>query len=220
MPRRYTYEEIKSFIDSNSGGKCKLLSTEYINDKTPLLLQCECGNTFTRTFKKLRLNRFTCIECTRKKAHDLFAFTYEQVKQKVKEKGCTLISENYYNGKQKLLIRCKCGTIFKRSFLKFNSGQINCQKCANKKTAQAKIKYTQAYVEKKIAEKGYTLIGKYVDAQTPVKCKCSRGHIFDLKFSSYLNKRNGCKQCANINSRGANHYNYKGGESELIKKIN
>lgn len=123
MPKKLTYEEVKKFIESNSKGECKLLSTEYKNNVTPLLLQCKCGNIFTRTFAKIRQNRFKCKDCISKDAHDKYALTYEEVKKNIEAKGCTLISENYYNSSQKLAIRCKCGNIFTRTYAKFLQGK-------------------------------------------------------------------------------------------------
>lgn len=217
MPKKLTYNEVKAFIEEDSEGSCKLLSKEYINCSTPLLLQCKCGNTFKRPFEKLKTKHsYICKECSKKKAHERYAFSYEEIKKKIFQKGCTLISESYYNSNQKLLIRCKCGNIFERSFAKFNSGQINCQKCANKKTAQSKIKYTQDIVIEKLAKKGYTLIGDYIDWKHNITCKCSKNHIFQINFLKFIHGHAGCKQCANENLRCLNHYNYKGGESEII----
>ena len=217
MPKKLTYNEVKAYIEEDSGGKCKLLSTEYINDKTPLLLQCKCGNTFTRPFRKLKTRHsYICKECNKKNAHNKYAYTYEQVKKIISKKGCTLISENYYNSSKKLLIRCKCGNVFERSFAKFNLGQINCRECANKKTAQSKIKYTQDVVIKELSKKGYTLIGNYIDWKHDITCKCSQNHIFQMNFLKFIHGHAGCKKCANENLKGSNHYNYKGGESEII----
>lgn len=217
MPKRLTYNEVKAYIEEDSGGDCILLSTEYVNDTTPLLLQCKCGNTFTRPLRKLKARHsYICKKCSKKKAHDRYALSYEEVKNKVSQKGCTLISENYYNNSQKLLIRCKCGNIFERSFAKFNSGQVNCKKCSRIKTAKAKIKYTQDIVIQELSKRGYTLIGDYVDWKHDITCKCSRNHIFKINFLKFIHNQAGCKKCANENLRGFNHYNYKGGESEII----
>ena len=217
MPKRLTYNEVKEFIEKDSEGTCKLLSTEYVNSATPLLLQCECGKTFTRTFEKIKSRHsYTCKECLHKKMHDENSYSYDYVKQKISEKGCELLSESYYNNNQKLLIRCKCGNIFERNYNHFRRGQINCQECANKKTAEAKIKYTKDIVIEKLAERNYTLVSDYIDWKHKITCQCEKGHIFNIWFHQYVCGCGGCKQCANENLRGANHYNYKGGESEVI----
>lgn len=86
MPKRLTYKYIKSYIETNSNGQCKLLSKEYVNNTTPLQLKCKCGNIFERKFNKLSLGRFCCKECSNQKNRERFAFTLNKVKKTIKEK--------------------------------------------------------------------------------------------------------------------------------------
>ena len=50
MPSRLNYEYVKKFIEENSKGDCKLLSEKYINNSSPLILQCKCGNIFEKKY--------------------------------------------------------------------------------------------------------------------------------------------------------------------------
>ena len=46
-----TIEEIREYVKNNSDGKCELLSKEYHDKKTPLILKCSCGNIFERKWE-------------------------------------------------------------------------------------------------------------------------------------------------------------------------
>lgn len=52
MKKRWTIDQIKHFIESNS--TTKLLSTEYHGFSQKLQLECECGRQFEKTFTKFK----------------------------------------------------------------------------------------------------------------------------------------------------------------------
>lgn len=54
MGKRWTIDEIKKFVESNSDSK--LLTTEYHGFSQKLLIKCSCGNNFEKTFKKFKNN--------------------------------------------------------------------------------------------------------------------------------------------------------------------
>ncbi len=64
MARKLTYEEVKNFIEVESGSGCKLLSKEYVNNSTKMMFQCICGNYFETTFGAFKnANKRQCNEC-------------------------------------------------------------------------------------------------------------------------------------------------------------
>lgn len=65
MPKRKTLEDVKKFLEEyDINHDCELLSTEYINNRTPLLLKCNCcGEVFKRDFGHIQRKRFLCNEC-------------------------------------------------------------------------------------------------------------------------------------------------------------
>lgn len=218
MPKKFDYSYVRSYIETKSNGDCKLVSTEYINSATPLLLQCKCGKTFERTFHKLRtLNSYICPDCSIKLISKKYAYNLEYVKDIIKSKGCEYISGDYNNTNSKLTIRCKCGNIFEKDLNHFQRGQFRCPQCGNKSLRKAKMKYDYKTVKEILEKRGYSLLEKeYINCEYPMHCKCSQGHDVYIKFSFFLNNQSGCKICANNNLRGENHYNYKGGESEVL----
>lgn len=60
-------------------------------------------------------------------------YTFEEVKDFIESKGCKLLSTEYVNNSEKLIIKCSCGEVFKKSFDKFKNGkQYRCKKCGYK----------------------------------------------------------------------------------------
>lgn len=99
------------------------------------------------------------------------------VKDKIKNLGVVLISENYINAKQKLTLKCKCGAIFEKSYDKLRLHPF-CQKCEKEKMLSNK----RLPVEKilKVAEKwGFRIISgenDYRNSDSLLEYYCSCGN--------------------------------------------
>lgn len=137
--RTLGYEEVKNYIESKG---CKLISTEYINNKIPLLIQCSCGNIFKERFDCFKTrNRDKCNEC-----NGLIHWTYEKVKSYIEGEngnGCKLLSTEYKDNATKLNIMCSCGEIFETSLNQFKEqNKRQCNKCGIKlKTGENHPRY-------------------------------------------------------------------------------
>lgn len=215
MPRKLSYEEVKNYIEDKG---CELLESKYVNSSTKMKIKCSCGNIFIRDFSHFKRGQIYCSECIKEKTRKNSSLKYEDVKKYINEHDCTLISETYKNYSEKLKIRCKCGNIFYKSFQHFKAGQNRCPECGKKINIKSRTKYTLEVAKKLLKEKGYEMLNEndYIDGYKPIKCKCSKGHIFDIKIGYLVVGKSGCRKCANEKLKGANHWNYKGGESEII----
>lgn len=223
MPKRLTIIDVKNFLDKYDTNKdCELISTIYTNVNTPLEFKCNsCGEHFYRDFGHLKQRKkFKCQKCVKHTAGapnnilDVEIF----IKENDKDNLCTLLSTEYINYNTPLRFRCnKCGKIFERDFshLKRGAGRFQCPTCGIAQGASHK-KYTKEDVEKKIGEKGYLMVGNYLNAETPFEVKCKNNHLTTLIFSQFLCGKSGCKKCRDLNNRGENSPNWKGGESEVI----
>lgn len=61
---KYSYEEVKAFIEGEQGNGCKLLSKEYVGYNRLLKVRCSCGHKFEVTFKNFKENNYkTCFNC-------------------------------------------------------------------------------------------------------------------------------------------------------------
>lgn len=60
--RAHSFEVVKNYIEINS---CKLISSEYINANTPLILQCKCGNNWKTDFHTFKRSKHkSCKICS------------------------------------------------------------------------------------------------------------------------------------------------------------
>jgi hypothetical protein len=125
---RLEYDFVKKFFEDNG---CKLLSTEYKNARTHLDYICSCGNKAKIVFCSFRAGN-RCRKCGNRISAEKQRFTHEQVKKYIESFGCELISEEYHDAQEKLVIRCKCGDIFEKTFNVFQQGQRVCCECSLK----------------------------------------------------------------------------------------
>lgn len=220
MPKRFTYKEILNSVNQISNGKTKLISKEYINECTPLVFQCECGDTFTRTFKKFKLGRIKCNKCAKEFAKEKKCFNLDYIKSEIEKTGCKYILGDYQNNNSKLYLQCRCGNYFHKSWGKFHSGQDRCQECGKKILGDFKRKYNSQTAKEILSNYGYTMVGDFINGAEKVECICPNGHKCNIILSQLIYKRHsGCLQCAQENRKGENHPNYKGGVSMLDDDI-
>ena len=138
MATKKTIEEIKKFIEEDSGSGCELLSGEYIHAHGKLLIKCNCGETFYTSYKEFKYGKkMQCNDCGFVISGKKQSFSYEEVKNYIELKsdsGCKLLSEDYINNRTKLKIQCKCGEVFCVEFDKFKSrGKQQCNNCSSSK---------------------------------------------------------------------------------------
>ena len=124
--RKYTFEEVRDFIASKDH---TLLSTEYINNKQHLSIQCNrCGRIFPMRYDSFNNQGHRC-ECYSKPT----ILTYEFVKKYIEEKGYYLLSNEYINNTTKLLVWCGNPNHepFKVKFNNFKDNDSRCPYCYN-----------------------------------------------------------------------------------------
>ena len=108
---RFTIDGVKHYVLQNSN--CILLSVEYLDNKSKLDFQCECGNKFKVPFEKFKdRNRRQCKTCgielravQRRKTQSQFEIQIEEM-----YKGEYSVLEEYKNDFTKILVRHnECG---------------------------------------------------------------------------------------------------------------
>lgn len=177
----------------------KVLSTEYVNNKTKMLYQCPNGHVFERVAKDF-LRYKTCPYCTGK--HN---YSDEEFKNKIK-----LLTNNeyevispYISTHKKVTFRhIKCGNTFDMSPSNFLNGN-RCSFCYKKKlsltckeNALANIKSTSEYRKeiKKLTNSEYSVLGKYTGKRNDILYKHNKCG------SEFISKPDYFKQCFTSNN--------------------
>ena len=215
MAKRLTYEEVKRYIEVESGSGCKLLSEEYMNSKEKLLIKCKCGNNFEKRFGVFKYKNHTkCKHCTNN-----MDITYERVKHYIEtesKSGCKLISKDCKSNAEKLIVQCKCGDIFKPTFNSFRDPKKmrqSCKKCRMqivKNNLKLSYEEVKNYVEVQ-SKSGCKLLSKEFNNckdKLLIRCKC--GSKFEKNFDNFKNKNqtqcNECSDCIKWDYDKIKHY--------------
>ena len=175
---KWNTEKVKDFINSNN---CEYIKGEYKNEKSIFTIRCACGDIFEKSFKAFKSGQMQCKKCGYKKGGKIISekqiLNGDYIKSEVNKTGCELLSP-YINSKSPMLIRCKCGEIFEKSWKCFKSGQQQCPKCGHKKMRESikrRINTNCSYCGKEIeilqCEKKYNSHFCSVDCQYKYRSK-------------------------------------------------
>lgn len=191
MTRRFTYEEVKEFIEEKG---CKLISKEYKNGREKLDIECKCGNIFSQNFKNFKNTmKYSCPRC------NYHSLSYNEVKNDIEVHGGTLLSDIYINNETKLDVKCGCGNIFSAMYRDIKSkSRYNCPKCNNRPNL------TFDEVKSFISSKGCELLSDtYINNNIPIKIKCKCGVVFSRRFNNFKDSESYyCNHCSKNMSKG------------------
>ncbi|RHZ78655.1 hypothetical protein Glove_158g12 [Diversispora epigaea] len=94
-------------IARKKNGKC--LSTQYINNSTPLYWQCNKFHTWHTTLSNVKNHNTWCLTCSRIISSIKQAYTLEEVKCVAYSRNGECLSEKYYNNRIPLRWKCSKG---------------------------------------------------------------------------------------------------------------
>lgn len=199
MGFKYSYEEIKSYIEGKNGNGCKLLSTEFINVKEELLCLCKCGNEFKVTFDRFKHQKKNrCGYCSTQ-----ICWNYEMIKRYIEvDSGseCKLLSTEYVRNDKNLELQCKCGNVFITTFARFKKiKQYQCKNCSTEALhSDQRLSYdsVKQYIEIE-SNSGCKLLSKTYKKNThrlEIMCKC--GNVFFTSYNKFRTQNHQqCKEC-------------------------
>ena len=185
---KFTYEYVKEYIESF---EYKLLSTEYENNRTKLLIVCPLGHQYQTTFIVFKNKNSRCPYCCGN-----IKFTYEEVKTYIEGFGYKLLSTEYKDTDSKLLIKCPNPNHepYNVKFDSFKNQNNRCQKCAFEKNAN-KQRYTYEYIREYIESFGFKLLStEYENCKTKLLIQCKNGHNFFITWNDFQQGRR-CPKC-------------------------
>lgn len=116
---------------------------------------------------------------------------YNAVSQNAKSRGYQVVSPRYENANTKIQFRCSQGHTFEMRARTFIEG-YNCAKCMGVCPKQAKENFLLHALER-----GYQVIGNYINNKDPVQMVCSRQHIFSTRPVNFYNG-DGCPKCSGM----------------------
>ena len=119
---RYTNDQIKTIVENKN---FKLISINASN----ITVQCPNNHTYNTSISIFK--NHGCRKCADSDNRKKFSFDYHYVKSFIESKNYKLLSEDYTNNKEKLLVECPNGHMYNTRFDNFKHG-YRCSKCSNK----------------------------------------------------------------------------------------
>lgn len=134
--------------------------------------------------------------------------TYEEVKLYIENNGYKLLSKEYVNANEKLLLKCNKGHEYKASYSKFKNGR-RCPYCSNR------VKITREDVQKHLYSEGYMLLSEFKNSNIPMIVQCPNGHEWKVAYQKFKNGRR-CSKCSGRYRTYGGHVNW---DTELVKEF-
>lgn len=158
-----------------------LLSKDYKNSGTKMLVQCPKGCQYEVTWNNFRQGS-RCPYCAGKKRTD------QQVREHIEQEGYKLLSEKYVRAHDGLDLECDQGHQYRASWSVFQRGH-RCPYCAGKAVAYDQVK---GYIE----QDGYILLSKeYRHNAAHLDVKCPHGHLYQVSWNNFKQGYR-CPHCA------------------------
>lgn len=201
--------KMKSLAE-RKGGKC--LSNEYINASTKIVWECSEGHVWKAVPYSIQ-NGTWCPECAKSRVTKSNRLSVEQMKELAQSKGGKCLSTIYINSHTKLTWQCSVGHIWKAVPTSILRGSW-CNICSTKRAA-SKLRNRTIVDMKEIAQSngGLCLSKEYVNSNTKLTWKCSKGHIWEAIPSSIL-RGSWCKVCKGLEKKDLAYY------QDIAKKRN
>lgn len=218
--QKYTYEEVKNFIEVQSDSGCILLSGDYLGANDTIRLKCKCGTEFNTTFSKFKRNtkpKRHCDECGLSIRIAKRTFSYEYVKEYIEVKsksGCKLLSSEYSRSDSKLKIQCRCGKIYETTFTKFSSKSKPyncCNGCAKENRDKERIDNIINFVDVS-SNSGCQVLNTHHSKgrSLGLRLLCRCGNIFDTNYNRFKNQNDRtCRECNRLEEQQLYLKNFK-----------
>lgn len=190
MTKRHSYGYVKEFVEKEG---YKLISTEYINNKVPITVQCDKGHEpYEVRFANFKSGK-RCPECAIIKRNESKRISPDKVKDMVEEAGYTLLKiiEGSKGSHKRLVVKCDKGhEPYEVTYQNFSKGR-RCPYCKADKN-RTPIEEVRAV----ISREGFTLLSdEYKSRKHKIKVRCPQGHDYITTYDLFLAGKR-CGRCS------------------------
>lgn len=195
MSNKITYETIKEIINKKNG---KLLTTQYIDNKQKLEIECINGHIFQMSYNKISSENQWCSRCSGRK------LLLEDIQKLCEQNNCICLNDCYKGAKTTVLnLVCNNGHTWTTMIDKIKNN-IWCDECKKNNDNEAKL---QTYINFAKKNNGECLTSEITDIikNQIVKFRCINNHIWECIISKYmLDNDVWCKECLKYTLDDAN----------------
>lgn len=176
--KKYTCQQVKERIENDGH---ILISTEYLNGKTPIQIQCGKCNTIYNVRFQAYLAGTKCKKCSDADRGIKRRVSEDDVKKLMEERGD--LFKRLYFIKNRARVEFQCG----ECSMTFNLVYFNYQRRNNCSCERTKTKLDINYIKEYVLSQGEELISaNYVNAKAPLEIECCNCNgIYDTDWNSY-----------------------------------
>lgn len=189
---KYTYQDVLN-IFKNEGYEVLSTERELLNDKgfiyakTKILVKCTNSNhePYFTNIDNFKNNNRRCRHCKEQQNTELYKRkTYEEIKEYIESFGYKMLSKEYINAHEKLLIQCDENHIYETNYNCFQQGK-RCPECNKEKMKNLKT-HSYEYIKTYIENEGYRLLSKtYEKSKKKIKLLCPNNHEWNVTFDNF-----------------------------------
>lgn len=182
---KYNYQYVKNIVKEKGG---ELLSKEYKNTKTKILVRCGIGHVWSTSFGRIFYVESWCPECANDRiAKSNTKYSQKYVSNYLNAMGWVLLS-GYKSVNDYIKIECtKCDWKWETRFSKILEGS-KCKRCSHTTNS---ILGANSFAKNK---GGKCLSEKYINCKTSMTWQCQNGHTWVAKFSD-IKSGSWCPNC-------------------------
>ena len=198
---KWSYEDVKSYIEGKDGNGCELVSKTYINNREKLELICKCQTHYSASFDSFKnYNQKQCPDCGQANGYRKKSTPYSEALVFIRKNsnGCKLLtkSKDYKNSRTILLFECGCSKRFETTLSQFKGGTRQCKDCG-RKIWREKNRISHEEIENYVESHGCKLISENcsgTDGNIDIMCKCKNIYTTTLEYFKKSLKM--CPECS------------------------
>lgn len=215
----YNMERVKYFIEVESDSGCTLLSNEYKNVNTVLIIKCKCGEEFKTTFSKFydRKKR-QCNNCRNVNLNiNQYKISVDEFQKRLNIKfgnNKFKILEYTLTHEKCKILHTECNNVVEStplSVLRWKGD--GCPVCTNRKKKSHDDFITEVFNE--VGDE-YEILGNYktINKKITIKHKAC-GFIWDVSPSHFLHNKSRCPKCVGVIKKTTKDY-----KNEVANMVN
>ena len=195
MSKKKTHEEyVKELVSKNPNIKP---IEKYIKMKIPIEHYCIIHDVAWKITPECALRGYGCPECKKEKTKNICVKTHKQYVSEVKHINQDIdVVGIYINAKTPIKHYCKKHNIFWDAAPGNILSGYGCPECGKEKSINGRKKTNQEYImEVAIINSDIEIVGKYVNAHTPILHRCMVDGYEWMALPANIVKGSGCPEC-------------------------
>lgn len=187
---KFTLDYVRTVFEERG---CKLLETEYRNDRTPLRYVAACGHERTSTFNNFIRGKGTlCRKCRYQRNGERRSLGEATIRAAFEQEGCRVLQVAGSREDSPVRYVAQCGhenTSDYAHFVYQKAGRV-CAACS--KSIRYRIDYVRECFE---ARDCVLLESEYINCKTKMRYLAQCGHESTITFDALLNSRGAALRC-------------------------